>query len=199
MRNYLGFLGLGLLSIFLLSCNGEKSTVSGSDSGTSYKLPASYESEVISEDLQYVSLTKGEYLKVEGYIRKGQQDGVWIYYYPDRRKIQRIEPYNLGKLHGFVKEFSLNGNMTLFAEYKDGLQDGIYQEYKFGYPLATATFKAGNLDGARLIYFSDKDNLGTVQQKIQYSDGVKSGLHQYFNDKGEVVLEYEYKDGERIE
>lgn len=199
MRNYLGIGSLLLLCFFISSCQGNDDSNSSGSQSNSYTLPSSYQSEPLSKTLSYVSLTKGEYLKVEGYVREGQQDGVWIYYYPDRRKIQRIEPYHMGELHGLVKEFSLNGNQTLIAEYKDGKQDGVYKEYKFGYPLVTATFADGQLDGTQEIYFSDKDNLGTVQQKIEYRKGVKHGVHQYYNDKGDVVLEYEYKDGQRIE
>lgn len=199
MRKILGFCSLSLLSFLWLGCQGESNTSTPSSTEGDYTVPAGFESEKISDELRYVSHTKGEYLKVEGYVREGKKDGVWIIYYPERRKIERIEPYHDGQLHGRVKEFSLNGNMTLDAAYKNGRKHGSYREYKFGHPLALANFENGQLDGERYIYFSDKDNLGTVQQKIEYRDGKKHGLHQYFNDKEEVVLEYRYKDGERLE
>lgn len=199
MRKILGFCSLSLLSFLWLGCQGESSTSTPASTEGDYTVPAGFESEEISDELTYVSHTRGEYLKVEGYVREGKKDGVWIIYYPERRKIERIEPYHEGRLHGRVKEFSLNGNMTLDAAYENGRKHGTYREYKFGYPLALANFENGQLDGERYIYFSDKENLGTVQQKIEYRDGKKHGLHQYFNDKEEVVLEYRYKDGERLE
>jgi antitoxin component YwqK of YwqJK toxin-antitoxin module len=195
MRKFLAVGSLSLLSFLLLSCGDVKQE----STGANFSVPAGFEAESISDDLMYLSETEGEYLKVEGYVREGKKDGVWIYYYPERRKIERIEPYHMGELHGRLKEFSLNGNMTLDVEYKNGVKHGVYTEYKFGNPLAVAEFKNGKLEGERLIYFSDKDNLGKVQQKIEYKNGEKHGLHQYFNDEEEVVLEYNYKNGERIE
>ncbi len=198
MRKILGFCSLALLSFLVLGCQTESKRPSASE-GAGYTVPDGFDSENISDELTHVSQTRGEYLKVEGYVRQGKKDGVWITYYPERRKIERIEPYHQGQLHGRVKEFSLNGNMTLDAAYKNGQKHGTYREYKFGYPLALAEFENGQLEGERYIYFSDKENLGTVQQKIEYRNGKKNGLHQYFNDKNEVVLEYRYKDGERLE
>jgi len=195
MRKFLAVGSLSLLSFLLLSCGDVKQE----STSVNFSVPAGFDAESISEDLMYLSETEGEYLKVEGYVREGQKDGVWIYYYPERRKIERIEPYHMGELHGRLKEFSLNGNMTLDVGYKNGVKHGAYTEYKFGNPLAVAEFENGKLEGERLIYFSDKDNLGKVQQKIEYKNGEKHGLHQYFNDEEEVVLEYNYKNGERIE
>ena len=199
MRKILGICSLALLSFLLLSCGDTKEPREVGNEGANFSVPAGYEAETISDDLMYLSETKGKYLKVEGYVREGKKDGVWIYYYPERRKIERIEPYHQGQLHGRVKEFSLNGNMTLDAAYKNGKKHGTYREYKFGYPLALAEFENGQLEGERYIYFSDKENLGTVQQKIEYKNGQKHGVHQYFDDEGKVVLEYNYKNGERIE
>ena len=200
MRNFFGFLIVGVLCFSSVSCETKGTVSSSSDSdGNNFVLPQNFKSQSMGPDVEYVYLENGENIQVEGYLRDGQKDGAWITYYPDRRKIERIEHYYKGELHGMKRAFSLNGNMTLAAEFKDDKLHVEYAEYKFGYPLKKATFVDGALDGEMLLYFEDKDNYGTLQQKVEYSNGIKHGVHQYFNDKEEVVLEYRYENGERLE
>jgi antitoxin component YwqK of YwqJK toxin-antitoxin module len=98
-----------------------------------------------------------------------------------------------------VKEYSLNGRLEKLANYKNGILDGTYTEYKFGKLLLETYYEDGNLDGEKRIYFDANEYRGRIQQKIRYKDGVKHGLHQYYNENGEVVLEYKYENGQRVE
>lgn len=200
MRNFLGFLIVGVLCFSSMSCETKEASPSSTDSSsTGFVLPKNYETQTMGPDLEYAFLENDGKTQVEGFLRNGQKDGVWITYYSDRRKIERVEHFYQGELHGIKREFSLNGNMTLAAKYSNGQLHGEYEEYKFGYPLKKANYVEGNLDGEVLLYFEDKDNYGTLQQKMEYKNGKKHGVHQYFNDKEEVVLEYRYKNGERLE
>ena len=44
-------------------------------------------------------------------------------------------------------------------------------------------------------YFDNKD---IIQQEVNYKDDAIDGIFRYYNEEGQVVLEYEYKNGEKI-
>ncbi|MEL7159304.1 MAG: hypothetical protein AAFN92_00990, partial [Bacteroidota bacterium] len=64
-----------------------------------------------------------------------------------------------------------------------------------GRPEQTATYVDGQLDGA-LATFDYRNN--KIKQEVTYKNGVLDGPMRYFNEEGEVTLQYLYKDGEKI-
>jgi antitoxin component YwqK of YwqJK toxin-antitoxin module len=55
---------------------------------------------------------------------KGQQEGIWEYFYP-KGNIEGRTPYKEGKIDGIDEWFNKNGNIQSRTSYKEGNKDGI--------------------------------------------------------------------------
>ena len=79
--------------------------------------------------------------------------------------------YKNNKLHGHWGQYKL-GKVIKTANYVDGLMDGMYRE------------------------LNQKD--ASPKLEAMYKMGKQDGPMKYYNDKGEVVLEYNFKNGKQI-
>lgn len=190
---------LGFCLILFVACDGDTPTPDAATSGNEFNLPEHFKYERINDDLTYAYHRSGPYTLAEGYLKNGQKQGYWFSFFNNRNKIEKIEHYVNGKLHGPLREFSLNGRLTKEAFYENGHLEGPYTEYKFDALLEQAYYEDGELEGERRIYFDDNQLRGQIQQRITYKDGKIHGTHKYYDEKGNVVLEYKYENGIRIE
>lgn len=131
----------------------------------------------------------------EGQILNGNKTGTWVTYYPDKPYPKTIMTYTNGMANGPYFEFNNRGQLELKAFYKSNKLDGYWGQYSFGRVAKEATYKDGELDGAYREY---KATSGKVQKEISYKEGKMHGKYYYFDEEGNVSLEYLYQDGERI-
>jgi antitoxin component YwqK of YwqJK toxin-antitoxin module len=130
----------------------------------------------------------------EGFISNGQRTGTWIVYHPDNDRIKSITNYINGDINGYHLEFTNRGQIEFKGAYQENEYNGKVSKYKFGRVLEEFQYNEGELDGQFSI-FSDR---GKIQRKGSYKKGKQDGLLQYFDDEGNVTLQYEYKNGEKI-
>lgn len=146
-----------------------------------------------------VSATKYEAdgkLLEKGFFLNDQLEGTWSYYeHPTKEYPKRMANYHQGILQGPYLEFTEQGNIILKAYYQNNQLHGPWGAYKFGRPLKTANYVHGILDG---VYREYTNNTGKLQKEIQYKNGKEHGTYRFFNDDGEVTLEYVYENGEKI-
>ena len=134
-------------------------------------------------------------LQEEGLLRNGVREGTWVVYHSGGVFPEKIISYAEGLYNGPYMEFNDRGQLTLRATYKNNVLDGPWGKYRFGRPEAEANYKNGNFDGAYKEYDGQS---GKLIKEINYKDGKQHGMLRFYNDKGEVTLEYEYKDGEKV-
>lgn len=132
----------------------------------------------------------------EGMLYDGQKVGAWIEYGPKGQFPAKLTTYANGKYNGTYLEFNTRGHITLRATYKNNQLDGPWGAYSFGRVEKEATYKNGALDGTYLEY---NKKTGNLQKEVNYKEGKQHGAYRFYDEEGKVMLEYEYRNGEKIE
>ncbi|MEQ8707289.1 MAG: hypothetical protein RIC19_25375 [Phaeodactylibacter sp.] len=132
----------------------------------------------------------------EGMLYDGKKVGAWIEYGPEGNFPAKLTTFANGQYNGTYLEFNTRGHITLRATYKNNKLDGPWAAYSFGRIEKQANYKNGELDGTYLEY--DKKT-GNLQKEVNYKDGMQHGAYRFYNEDGKVMLEYEYRNGEKIE
>ncbi len=174
-------------AIIFLGCGG--------GSGPAANL-AGYETETIpgGDVIRAYKATGNGVLVEEGYVSNGKRNGIWITYHPEGDRIKTITSYSDGQLNGPYLELSNRGQIESKVNYKNGKYDGLFATYKFGRPTKEVYYKDNQLHGTTKEYFQK----GTVQKEINFKNGKQDGLMRYYNEDGEVTVEYQYKNGEKV-
>ena len=177
-----------LISLALFSCqssSGSKGT--GDFSGytlTDTGIPG-YQM-AVKED------NKGNIMET-GYVHNGLKSGEWNTY--RGHNIVSVKNYIEGKLFGPTLKINDRNQITKMSYYKNGQLDGISAEYKFSRPINELNYKNGKLDGEIRYYFV---NSGKLQKLIEYKAGIIDGEFKQYNEDGELILKYIYKNGKKI-
>ncbi|HKK78128.1 MAG TPA: toxin-antitoxin system YwqK family antitoxin [Phaeodactylibacter sp.] len=190
-----------LLPFFLLwaSCSD---SANNADSGTAVQAtdPAAsvdYELESVpgaDYQLAFRYNEKGRLVE-EGRMRDGQKVGTWITYHSGGDFPAKMVTFANGNYHGPYFEFNDRGQINLKAHYRNNLLHGDWASYRFGRPLKKAHYKDGALDG---LYSEYDMKSGKIQKEIHYKDGKQHGTFRFYDLSGNVIAEYEYKNGEKI-
>lgn len=129
-----------------------------------------------------------------GYTANGVREGSWTLYYPEAGFIQTISSYENGIFTGPFLEFDDRGRLVKQANYINNQLDGLYGEFRGGRPVKKIMYKEGMING----YVREYNPRGGITKEIYYTNNVLDGTMKHFNDEGKVVLEYLYKNGEKI-
>lgn len=130
----------------------------------------------------------------EGFVQNGLKEGVWITYDQDRG-IKSLTSYLNGNLNGVYLEFNRQLHLVAHSNYVNNQLHGTSTKYKFGRPLEIQNYKDGKLHGFFRQYHEDT---GKMQLEAEYKDGLQDGIMRYFNANEEVIMEYVYKNGQKI-
>jgi len=133
-------------------------------------------------------------IEIEGFLDGDKKTGQWIQYNPDG-DIILINNYVNGLLEGIAMKMSFRNQVDLKTTYKQGQLDGPWTAYKFGKIIEQRNYLAGKLDGVTKVY---DERTFKVKQETQFKNGVQDGYLKYYDENGNVVLSYEYKNGEKI-
>ncbi|MEM6772104.1 MAG: hypothetical protein AAF597_16125, partial [Bacteroidota bacterium] len=126
----------------------------------------------------------------------GLKQGTWTSYGDNQSYPEKIVSYIDGALNGPYIEMDKQGRIALIANYKANKLDGPYGKYRIGRPEQTVKYVDGLMDGPLVEY--DFRN-GKIKQEVTYKMGVLHGPFRYFNEEGEVIQQYNYVNGERME
>ena len=132
----------------------------------------------------------------EGLLLDGKRTGTWVSYHPGTDIPKTIVSYVNDQANGLYVEMNDRGYLELRASYKNNRLHGPWAKYRFGRPTHEATYKDGELHG---VYREYVMNTGKLQKEITYKNGVMDGPYRFYNDEGIVTLEYEYRNGEKVE
>lgn len=131
----------------------------------------------------------------QGFVLNGLKQGTWTTFNQDSKAPEKIMSYIDGALNGPYIEVDKQGRFALIANYKANVLHGHYGKYRIGRPELTANYVDGLLDGVMAEY-NYRNN--KIKQEVSYKMGLKDGYMRYYNDEGEITLEYLYKDDKRI-
>lgn len=143
--------------------------------------------DIIRNSTFYLLGTSGNVIKT-GKYSKGKKDGLFLYFH-EGKGLYKEENYVDGKLHGFWKEYKIDGYEVGY--YKKGKKDGEWKIYNKN---KTEIFEYKNniLNGS--YKFKDSDNNEIVGK---YRNGNKNGIwHYYLNNS--LIYKKVYSDGKLI-
>lgn len=186
------------LVIMLFAC-GTKSNTAGTSEEPAVVSSDGYQ----LEPVEGTDLMKAEKydpdgkLLEKGFFLNNLPEGTWYYYEHVRSNEfpKRVANYHQGVLNGPYLELTENGTISLQAYYLNNELTGHWGTYKFGRPLKTADYQNGILNGA---YKEFSPTTGKLTKEISYKDGKEDGPYRFYNDSGEVTVEYTYENGEKV-
>ena len=174
------------ICLLIYACNN-------SQTGPKYDLKG-YQTESAGNGLEFAEYKDQDgNLLVKGQLVNGVRNGTWVTYHDDSNKIKKITTYIQGIKNGIEITMNDRGQIESREEFKNDILHGLKATYSFGQPTEETSYKDGQFDGPFVIYSNRK-----VQRKGSFKNGKQHGTLEYFNDKGDVTLRYEYKDGEKI-
>lgn len=133
----------------------------------------------------------------EGYLLHGKRVSTWSTW--DNGFLYSVVPYVNDLPHGQAVEFDHRRFITARRNYNQGKLDGISAVYKSGRPMTLQTYKNGVLHGESIDYFKQGIEQGSVRQTMNYKNGELDGPMKFYDEKGNVTLEYKYANGQKIE
>ncbi len=133
-------------------------------------------------------------VQIEGFVEDGKKTGLWIQYTPEG-DIALINHYVKGLLEGTSMRMSFRNQVDLRLNYKQGKLDGPWTAYKFGKIIDQRFYVNDKLEGTARTY---DDRSFKLKQEVQYKNGLQDGFFKYYDESGNVTLEYEYKNGEKV-
>ncbi|MDX1700936.1 MAG: hypothetical protein R3250_09980 [Melioribacteraceae bacterium] len=140
-----------------------------------------------------VKKNEGGRILEHGILRNYQKDGSWIVYHDDQ-SIKTISTYVNGKLNGLHVELNSRGQMEFEAYYMNDEYHGLVARYNFGRPTQQLNYKNGILDGP----FTEYSNRGKLKKRGSFKNGKQHGTLEFYDDNEQLIMQYEYKDGEKI-
>lgn len=182
------------IGITLIACNGSKTS---SASGPAVDLTGFSQTKINGSNTSYAMQTElnGSAMLSEGMVDGNVQHGLWMTYHPDEtNKVHTITNYVNGVMNGPYMEFNKRGQIEKRVTYLNNQIHGLYAEYKFGRPLKEYIYDNGVLNGVSKEY-SDR---GKLVKETSYKNGELHGTTSQYDEEGNVVLQYEYKNGNKI-
>ena len=187
MKNTYTFLLL-ILAFFAASCNSSPPAATG---GT-IDLQGFNATNIPGSDAKLVTKKSADGKMLEqGVVRNSQKDGSWTVFH-DNESIKSITGYINGVLNGAHLEFNKRGQLVKRVEYLNNQFHGLYGEYKYGRPLKEINYVEGVQEGTFRIW----NDMGKMTQKGNNSNGKLDGTLQYFDEEENLIMQYEYKNGE---
>lgn len=183
------------LTLLLISCGDSNSSNNSPTKGVSIDMSL-YESRSIPGS-EWVHVERnhpsGDIFE-DGFVYNGQKVGTWTSYYPDDGYIQNISNYHNGVLMGPFLEFDERGRLNKHYTYENNLLSGQFASFKNGRLTNKVEYLNGKLNG-----FSREYNTKSVLIKeAHYKDDVLDGEVNSYNDEGKLVLQYIYKNGDKV-
>ncbi len=127
-----------------------------------------------------------------GWYVNQQKDSVWTYFSAVDGSIRIREPYEDGKLHGIVRKYYSNGQVSEEVEWIRGQKQGSWKQYyPSGAPRLSAHYADDLLNGSYKVYFSN----GKLEISGELLNGRSHGTWSYFDDKGEELMILEFVHG----
>ena len=130
----------------------------------------------------------------EGSLVDGERDGKFICYYANGTKMNEIH-YSKGKLNGPYILYNSVGDVTANFNYVNGEIDGKVASYYHGKALKSeGVYSKGKIQGTYKKYYIN----GAIEEEIFYEGGkIKKSIEYYEN--GKKSLESIYDDNEKLQ
>lgn len=138
---------------------------------------------------------EGGKLLEQGVLQNGKRNGIWIVYHANKPMPQSVANFVDDQYSGPYMQYSIGGQVELICSYKANLLDGDFTKFKSGRITEQGSYKNGQYHGIYTKFYPNKD---IPQQISNYDNGQLHGIAKYFNEAGDLIMEYEYNHGEKL-
>ena len=194
---------LAIIAFAFSNCDqSTTATTAGNETATIDKIAADldtvnyiYES-IPDTDIQLVKLIDGEgNIQESGMMLNGHKVGTWTYNHPGTNYPKTITSFVNDVRNGPYFELNDRGQTTIMAYYKNNKLHGPWAKFRYGKAEMSVNYTEGKMNG---IYREVDFKNGQLQKEISFKNGKEDGFMRYYDDKGNVTVEYIYKNGEKI-
>jgi len=152
------------------------------------------------DSLEDESFTKLYYkngkLAAEGWHVNKVKDSVWTYYSEFDGSVRIREPFQNGELHGVVRSYYSNGNVSEEVKWLQNEKNGSWKQYyENGSVRLESNYNKDSLNGRYELYYADS----TLKVKGTYLDNRKNETWSFFDEKGSEVYYIEYLLGKAVD
>lgn len=133
-------------------------------------------------------------LEIEGFVKDNKKTGMWMQFNA-QGDVGLINNYVDGLLEGVALRMTYRNQVDLKSTYRKGKLNGPWVTYKYGKVTEERNYIDGLLDGTAKVY---DDRTFKLKQEAQYKNGVQDGYFRYYDEDGNITLEYTYKNGEKL-
>lgn len=144
--------------------------------------------------LQKAVIKSGDFTIGEGDFLNGLYHGTWTSYGSDGR-LQSITTYFKGKKQGVQLLFDNTGYVNTKASYHDDQLSGEYLVYNRRTIVERRNYVGGDLEGLQERFYIN----GTKMEEKTFVNGTIDGIARWYDEEGNLTIEYEYDMGELVE
>lgn len=130
---------------------------------------------------------------LRGTIKDDKRVGSWTEYHPNG-KVKSMVSYVDGKKEGDYVELNANGQLLIQCTYHNDLRNGVYKEFNYSNLKEERFYVDDKLEGQVTIYYPN----GKVMEEGQYKNGIREGISKWYDQEGNLSIEYEYRNGELV-
>lgn len=179
----------------LYSCGAGSNTVKVGTPSANADLAGFTELAMTGSNAVYNEMKNGAGgMSQSGYTVNGKKNGPWLTYHEDNGRIQTLTSWVDGQLNGPTLKFNNRGQIESKSEYKAGQFDGVVETYKFGRTEKSTPYVNGKIEGM----YEEFNQKGKLLKQIEFKNGAQDGSMKYFDDEGNITVEYIYKNGEKV-
>jgi len=131
--------------------------------------------------------------KAFGIYIKGVREGSWVEYHPNGF-VKTIMGYSNGLKEGQALELDNLGRLLERFTYHKGELHGAYTKYNGSRIKEQKNYKNGKLEGKSEIFYDNTK----VMEESYYKNGKRDGVAKWYDQEGNLTIEYTYVDGEWI-
>jgi len=183
----LKLIGFVLLGALVLSCSDSPSSGKGN-----YPVGAIVTPYEDIPNRERVVLRAGLKVIAEGDYYQGQQDGIWAEYDSESGHLRSITNYFRGKKQGPAMTFDDRTTyLSTKAFYNQDVLEGQYLRFDGLKKAEEKNYKLGKLNGMVRKYYRN----GQVLEEAPYIDGLIHGVAKWYDEEGNLTIQYEYEDG----
>ena len=185
-----------VLTFFAFACTSNSNqSSSSSDLGEKVDLDLYQTRDIPNTNWKHVERKDSDgKISEQGFMSNGVKTGTWTNYYPRDGQIQSIKNYFEGVLMGPYLEFDTHGRLNKQINYENNQMSGLLGEYQNGRLMKQIDYIDGKIHG----YMREFNNKSIKIREAAFKNDVLDGEVNNYNDEGKLVLQYIYKNGDKV-
>jgi antitoxin component YwqK of YwqJK toxin-antitoxin module len=133
-------------------------------------------------------------LKEEAFYKNGFREGGYTQYH-DNQFVASTVGYLQGKKEGQLLVIDDKGQVQERSTYHNDELDGVYIKYNRSRIKETKVYSNGVLNGPVEKFYANNN----IMERTTYKDGQLDGIARWYDQEGNLTIEYTYDMGELVE